>query len=116
METAIERLRASKACYMRRLRAGGWGAGYDWARDRAEWEVLADLSSNRDDLDEETAFDLLKESTHYDDLDWDDALNLLGLKSDQPLPPSAVYCESFLAGALALFDEIKPHLRRDATS
>jgi hypothetical protein len=110
MTTAFERLRVSRERFLRKMNGGGREAGRRWAMNCAEFEDLLLLSANRDAVDEEQAFEILKEAIG-ERLDDDDVATRIGVKSLQP-PPSGAYCDSFIAGALEIFDEINPQLLR----
>lgn len=108
MDTAIERLRASKQDATKNDIEAGREAGRDWAGDFAEYAELARLSKTDLDGNYAGAWDVLKHAISPDDgMSHEEILEYCFGEEE---PDSDEYVGGFVEGAQELFDEIKDQL------
>jgi hypothetical protein len=90
----VDRLRASKGRYIRTQRSAGYGSGYAWARDRAEY---SDLQAMIEAPSYAAAVDVVRNSRRFSERDeFGDALR-----------PSDEMWEAFVDGATALYHDVE---------
>jgi len=93
----IDRLQASKARYDERQKRAGFGRGYAWARDRAEFH---DLQQVVDAPDYRTAADVVRRTRGFSQRDE---------FGDAALPSDEMW-EGFVDGATALYGDVVDNL------
>ena len=108
MQTAIERLRASKAAHYERLEGDAKAAGRDWASNRASYADLVTLSTLDVGLSLDSVWPALKSAIDPgDDLSNDEAAQTL-FGDDEPR--SDQWLEAFVEGAQEFYGEIEDQI------
>lgn len=108
MQTAIERLRASKAKSQERDEAAGKENGRKWAEDEAEYEELLRISEIQSGNSPD-AYEALRTAVDPDGGLADDDFNR-SLFGDERPNLSDAYVEAFIEGAQEFFEEVKDQL------
>lgn len=108
VDTAIERLRASKAKVSSDLSSQGYADGYEWAKDHAEFHHLVAVDDLDDHSDAEgvDAFDMLKSTIDPEDEMSVPEFNEMMFGTSRA-PNQQVYAVKFIEGMQALYNEIK---------
>jgi hypothetical protein len=103
MDTAIERLRASKAESTQSDQSEGRSAGRIWAENNASYRVLNHLWRARDKIDDHPMKVLQQAIDPRDDLDPESFCDWMGFHGSE----TDVYLSGFLSGALEFFAEVR---------